>query len=98
MRKFGTGSSSPKWLRCAPRLRDGQEVLVGKHVGRADGHQLDEAQQQSALAGVFDERDELFLVAAAHEHAVELDLVGGEPGVARGLDPLQGRRAENRVR
>ena len=68
-------------------LGRGHDLVGAPGAGGVERHELDEAHTHATLAAVGGEVDDLVVVDAAHDHAVDLHRV--EAGVERGVDPGQ---------
>jgi len=55
-------------------MQDRHEVFFAQNFARAHRHQLDETQDKIARRGEFNERQQLIVIAATHQNAIELDL------------------------
>ena len=58
----------------ASRFGDREEVGLGQDLGRADRHQLNEPEQKIAFRREVDQCGEPFVIASAHQDAVDLYL------------------------
>ena len=56
-------------------FEDGDEIFLIEHFASADRHHLNETQDQIPCGSEFDQWNQLVFIAAAHENAIQFDLV-----------------------